>query len=109
MFQDEKQKYPISRSAVHYILSSIAIISDPIKRSIYLQEAARLLQMDEATLVQSTNKLIQDDLKQQAFRSRRDAPQRDQEIIAGQEQIIDFKKEIQLPTHTRVTNTRRKK
>ena len=101
LLQDENKNDPVSRSnAVHDILSSIAIISDPIKRSIYLQEAARLLQMDEATLIQSTNKLIQDDLKQQAFRSRRDALERDQEIIAGQEQIIDFKKEIQLAAHT---------
>lgn len=95
LFNEETKNDPVAKStAIKDILSSIAKIQDPIKRSLYLQQTSRYLMVDEQTLVQSTNKIIQEELKQHSFRHKREALDRDEEIIREQEErIVGFKQE----------------
>lgn len=56
---EETKNDPIKKAGlVRDILTSIAKIPDPIKRSIYLKECAALLEVPEATLLSETNKMI---------------------------------------------------
>jgi DNA primase len=68
----ETQGDPIKRAGlVKDIVSSIARMPDPIKRSVYLRECAGLLEISEETLVQETNKLIAGTVKKRAEREAR--------------------------------------
>lgn len=50
---------PVKRSGViRDIVSSIARIPDPVKRSLFVQECARVVQVDEQILMSETNKLV---------------------------------------------------
>ncbi len=69
---DETQGDPIKRAGlVKDIVSSIARMPDPIKRSVYLRECAGLLEISEETLIQETNKLIANTVKKRADREAR--------------------------------------
>jgi DNA primase len=50
---------PVKRSAViKDIVGSIAKIPDPLKRAIFVQECARVVKVEEATLMSETNRLV---------------------------------------------------
>lgn len=50
---------PVKRSAViKDIVGSIARIPDPLKRALFVQECAKVVQVEEATLLSETNKLV---------------------------------------------------
>ncbi len=50
---------PVKRSAViRDIVGSIARIPDPVKRALFVQECARLVQMEEDILMSETNKMV---------------------------------------------------
>lgn len=65
---------PVKRSAViRDIVSSIARIPDPVKRALFVQECARLVQIEEAMLMSETNKLVAAHIqKKQAEASRQE-------------------------------------
>lgn len=75
---EETKGDPIKKAAlVKDILSSIAKIPDPIKRSAYLKECAALMEMPEATLLSETNRLITGALqKKSTSTAPREAPAR---------------------------------
>ncbi|MBX2926751.1 MAG: DNA primase [Saprospiraceae bacterium] len=50
---------PVKRTAVvRDIVSSIARIPDPVKRSLFVQECARVVQLEEQILMNETNKMV---------------------------------------------------
>jgi DNA primase len=69
---EETKGDPIRRAGlVKDIVSSIARIPDPIKRSVYLRECASLLSVEEGILVSEANKLITAGLKKREERAAR--------------------------------------
>jgi len=63
---------PIRRATlIKDIVSSIARIPDPIKRSVYIQQCATLMGVTEQVLVGETNKLIENTLDRQHRREER--------------------------------------
>ena len=59
LYKEEAAKDPIRKSEIiKEVVSSISKIPDPIKRSVYLQESSRLLEIDEAILIAEQNKLL---------------------------------------------------
>ncbi|MDX2135626.1 MAG: DNA primase [Saprospiraceae bacterium] len=68
----ETKHDPIRRaSLVKDIVASIARIPDPIKRSVYVQQCAALVGVDEQVLVAETNKQIEQSMRQQQRRDER--------------------------------------
>jgi DNA primase len=66
---------PIKKAeAIREIVTSISLIPDPIKRSVYIQETGQLLKMQETVLLTELNKiLIGERQKQQQEKTRSDA------------------------------------
>jgi DNA primase len=59
LYSKEASNDPIRKAeAIREIVSSIGVIPDPIKRSVYLQETSRLLSISEAVLLTELNKLL---------------------------------------------------
>jgi DNA primase len=59
VFAKEAEGDPIRKAeSIREIINSIAVIPDPIKRSVYLQETANLLKVSESVLVAELNKLL---------------------------------------------------
>lgn len=92
VLQDEIKDDPIAKAnAIKDILNSISKINDPIKRSLYIQHTSEFLKVDEATLIQSTNKIIREEIRQKSFRTQRESIDRDELISNKQEELIQFK------------------
>ena len=76
---------PIKKTIViKDIISSIAKVRDPIKRSLYVQQAAAALSSNEALLVKEVNKLIRTDIKKKKIEKDR-AEKRSQLKQGGQD------------------------
>ncbi|WP_258105145.1 DNA primase [Marinoscillum sp. MHG1-6] len=59
LFLDETQNDPIKRAGViKDLVTSIAKIDDPIKRTVYLKECSDLLGIDESVLISEQNKIL---------------------------------------------------
>lgn len=59
LYASEASHDPIKKAeAIRDIVTSISIIPDPIKRSVYLQETAQLLKISEAVLLTEMNKIV---------------------------------------------------
>ncbi len=68
----EAKNDPVKRTGmIKDILSSIAKIPDPIKRSIYVKECAGLVGVTEETLMGEANKLVVKDLRKKEERAAR--------------------------------------
>lgn len=73
----ETEGDPIKRAhIIKDIVSSIAKIPDTIKRSLYIRECSRQVQVDEDILVTEMNKLIRVDMKNKRTRAKLDAAQK---------------------------------
>jgi len=71
---EESKNDPVQKAkSISDIVSSISIIPDPIKRSVYIKECAQLLEMDEAVLMESSNKALKDHMNQKFVERRREA------------------------------------
>jgi DNA primase len=72
LYTKEAAGDPIKKAeAIKEIVSSIALIPDAIKRSVYIQESGHLLKMDETILLTELNKIIlQDRQKNHQDRTR---------------------------------------
>lgn len=72
---------PIQRTLVMKdIIGSIAKIPDQMKRAVYLQESARMLNISEQILITETNKVIQNDEKRRNIDNRRSQSNTDSEL-----------------------------
>jgi len=59
LFASEAGNDPIRRAeSIREIVTSIAIIPDPVKRSVYIQETSNLLKINEAVLLTELNKIL---------------------------------------------------
>ncbi|MEZ4986881.1 MAG: DNA primase [Saprospiraceae bacterium] len=67
---------PVKRSAlIRDIIASIALIPEPLKRSLYVKECARLFDVDESLLIAEMNKLLAQQLaKHQQRKAAQQAP-----------------------------------
>ncbi len=81
-------KDPIKKAeAIREIVTSIALIPDPIKRSVYIKETSDLLNMQETVLLTELNKiLIQERRKREQERWRDEQPE-SVEAIAEQQPL----------------------
>jgi DNA primase len=71
LLSDEAKGDPIRKSAlVKDIVSSIAKIPDPIKRSVYIKTCSGLLQVDEDALNAETNRLLTNQIKKKDQKAR---------------------------------------
>lgn len=85
---------PVKKSnLVHEIVQVISKIDDPIKRSLYIQQASGITGISESILIDSCNKQIRENLKSKGFAEKRKSLEMDETII--QENEISFKKENQ--------------
>ena len=59
LYARDTARDPIKKAeAIRDIVTSISLIPDPIKRSVYIQETSHLLQMPESVLVTELNKIV---------------------------------------------------
>jgi DNA primase len=59
LYSKEAANDPIKKAeAIREIVSSISVIPDPIKRSVYTQETSRLLSISESVLLTELNKIL---------------------------------------------------
>ena len=59
LYAAEASQDPIKKAeAIREIIGSIAVIPDPIKRSVYLQETSNLLKIQESVLLTELNKIL---------------------------------------------------
>jgi len=64
---------PVKRSKViKDIVSSISKIMDPLKRNEYIKQGARLLELDEAMIQKEANRFIEERLKKENQKNRRE-------------------------------------
>ena len=77
LYSKEASNDPIKKAeAIRDIVTSISLIPDPIKRSVYIQETSQLLRMAESVLVTELNKIvIGERRKKDQERSREDTRQ----------------------------------
>jgi DNA primase len=77
LYSREAANDPIKKAeAIREIVTSISLIPDPIKRSVYLQETSNLLKIQESVLFTELNKiLIQDRQKRGEEHARQQAKQ----------------------------------
>ncbi|MBX2945031.1 MAG: DNA primase [Cyclobacteriaceae bacterium] len=86
LLSGDASRDPIKRAeAIREIVTSIALIPDPIKRSVYIKETSDLLKIQESVLLTELNKIIIQE------RRKRDQ-ERDRE--AGQEPLPDILEEV---------------
>lgn len=78
LYADEAAHDPIRKAeAIREVVSSVAVIPDPIKRSVYVQETANLLKISESVLFTELNKLLireRDKSKQERLREELKEP-----------------------------------
>lgn len=87
LYAADASRDPIKKAeAIREIISSISVIPDPIKRSVYIQETSSLLKIQETVLLTELNKLLLGDRKKQ------------QEKLSEEKPPVDFVKDIETPS-----------
>lgn len=72
LLQQETHQDPIRKAAViRDMVSSIARIPDQIKRSLFVQECARIMEISESILINETNKQLRNLIKTSQIRPKR--------------------------------------
>lgn len=73
LYSREAANDPIKKAeAIREIVTSISLIPDPIKRSVYLQETSNLLKIQESVLFTELNKIILQDRQKRDEEHRRE-------------------------------------
>jgi DNA primase len=66
---------PIKKAeAIREIITSISLIPDPIKRSVYIQETGHLLKISESMLLNELNKIVVQERKKKDSDHKKDTP-----------------------------------
>ncbi len=101
LYASEAAGDPIRKAeSIKEIISSIAQIPDPVKRSVYLQETSGLLKIDEQVLLSELNKILVRDRKKTDKEKSRENPEDiipaapTQEIVEPSK--LDAKSKVQL-------------
>jgi DNA primase len=72
LYAEDAARDPIKKAeAIREIITSISLIPDPIKRSVYLQETGQLLKIPETVLLTELNKIVIQDRKKKEVPSTR--------------------------------------
>lgn len=75
LYSKEASGDPIKKAeAIREIVTSISLIPDPIKRTVYLQETSNLLKIQETILFTELNKILIGDRQKKDDERRREAP-----------------------------------
>ncbi len=73
LYASEAAGDPIRKAeSIKEIVKSIALIPDPVKRSVYIQETSNLLKISEAVLLSELNKILIDERRKREKDSHRD-------------------------------------
>jgi len=73
LIQEGTKNDPIQKSLeINELVKSVALIRDQIKRSLYIKECTKILNIDESSLVTAINKHIKADLWKRQNQSKRD-------------------------------------
>lgn len=99
LFAREAAGDPIRKAeSIKEIVSSIALIPDPVKRSVYIQETSTLLKIGEAVLLTELNKLLIHERRKKEKENLRDQP----EALPAPERIEDVLTSTRVDTQTMV-------
>ncbi len=96
LLAQEAEKDPIKKAdSIKEIVSSIAVIPDAIKRSVYIKEAGNLLQIEEQVLIGELNKILRKKSKAPKYikpeeREELQVQQKEQEAIWDTTEIIKY-------------------
>jgi DNA primase len=89
---DEVGNDPVKRAElIRDIVGSISKIPDAFKRSVFLQETARLLKADEQLLINESNRLVRGKVREQAKTSIAEQ----QQEISQQEELLENVEQLQ--------------
>jgi DNA primase len=73
LYADDAAQDPIKKAeAIREIITSISLIPDPIKRSVYIQETGHLLKISESVLLSELNKIVIQERKKKPDTSRQE-------------------------------------
>ncbi len=79
LIEDSKND-PIRKSnSITDIVNTIAKIPDPIKRSVYIKECSRLLEIDETVLMETANKALKKHISEKWVEQKRDIARKERE------------------------------
>ncbi len=82
MLSQESKNNPILRTnAIKDIVTTLALIEDPIKRSVYIQSSASLVGVSEETLIDACNLILKDNIRNRQFQQQRQALENDRSIL----------------------------
>jgi DNA primase len=88
LYASDASRDPIKKAeAIREIITSIAVIPDPIKRSVYIQETSALLKIQETVLLTELNKILIGERKKQQ-----------EKAVEEQQQPVDFTAEATTST-----------
>jgi DNA primase len=77
----ETKNDPVKKAAlIKDIVSSIAGIPDPLKRSVYVKECARVLEMEEHVMINETNKIVRQKLNKRQQQDQIASPKSQQQL-----------------------------
>lgn len=83
LFKNEIEKDPLRKAEViRDVVESISKIPDSIKRSVFIKECGKLLEMDEQTLISELNKII--------LKKRKKGNEPQQETTSELQQLVDL-------------------
>lgn len=83
MLSEESKSNPILRTnAIKDIVSTLALIEDPIKRSVYIQSTAALVNVAEENIIDACNLILKENLRNKKFQDQRQALENDRVIIS---------------------------
>lgn len=85
LYREAAQRDPIRKAeAVREIVTSIAVIPDPVKRSVYIKETGKLLDVPENVLLTELNKILIRERKKKQERADEPEPDPVPSVIAEQ-------------------------
>lgn len=92
LFARESGNDPIKKAeSIREIVNSIAVVPDPIKRSVYIQETAHLLKVQESVLISELNKILIHERRQREKDHAQKEPELlDPEVVAAKQQPSSF-------------------
>ncbi len=98
LYAKEAAGDPIRKAeSIKEIVSSIAVIPDPIKRSVYIQETSHLLKIGEPVLLTELNKILITER-----RKNEKEKLRDQEVVESVEPVQDISSPVKVDAETLV-------
>ncbi len=86
LYSKDSGNDPIKKAeAIREIVTSIGVIPDPIKRSVYIQETSRLLSISEAVLITELNKILIGERDKKLQEKLKQSPKEPVEAVAEPE------------------------